>query len=426
MRFGRSVILTLLMVVVPAAAAHADDFWAQVADPDRPVVESLLTRARAELDRGLPGGPSRSGAVRAVALLDEVLARRPRHFEAAFLRGDALTVIDKPEAAVAALDQACRLAETDEDEATCTLRLGVEQSRAGQYAAALTTYDQHLRLAVASSAAYGNSAEILMALGRLPEAVDRYEEAVRLEERRDAGRERDQALALGLYGLGVALDRDEQTIASAEAMSRALAIDPRLGLLDAASNRGDIFFVPAGDAHYYRGLALATLGRPREASDAFHRFLAESRESPYRARAQAHLAALAGPTAEPPANPPPEPPPVAPPGHRAWQVVAAATVKSEGPIAAPLLDAAWKGQRRLFDPCFEDVPAVEPTTVRIGIDLEIDGRGALKKVTTEAPAPWVDVPACVEKRLRTGVRFPRPSKNAPTSARLELVLARRP
>ena len=87
-------------------------------------------------------------------------------------------------------------------------------------------------------------------------------------------------------------------------------------------------------------------------------------------------------------------------------------------------DAAWKGQRRLFEPCFEEVSPLDRSSVRVGIDLEIDGRGTLKKVTSEAPKEWSDVPACLERRLRQGVRFPRPTRNATTSARLELVVAR--
>src|SRR5436309_2350440 len=82
-----------------------------------------------------------------------------------------------------------------------------------------------------------------------------------------------EILALAYYGLAVALDRDEQPGAAREAMARALELDGKMSLLDAArEDDTGIFFVPAGDVHYYRAIALTVLGRPREAVEAFQRF----------------------------------------------------------------------------------------------------------------------------------------------------------
>jgi hypothetical protein len=53
----------------------------------------------------------------------------------------------------------------------------------------------------------------------------------------------------------------------------------------------------------------------------------------------------------------------------------------------------------------------------------IDGKGVLTKVTASAPGEWKEVPACLEERLRGGLRLPKPSRPAVTSARIELVLA---
>jgi tetratricopeptide (TPR) repeat protein len=408
-------------------------FWEQVADPDARVVDGLVARARAELDRSVPGGPSRESAARAEALLVEALKRKPRHFRAAFLRGDALTLQGRPAEAIAAISRACGLADSAEEESTCTLRLAVEQSRAGRYGDALATYDRHLRSGEAQPIAYTNSAEILMALGRLAEAAGRYREAIRLEEAGPPGRQRDHGLALALYGLGVALDRDEQAAAAREAMGRATSLDPRLRLLETGPS-SDQFFVPPADVHYYRGLALRTLERSEEASEAFRRFLREAPASRFAGRARAHLQALvaaAATRADAPATPGP--------GERLpeadalvaktsestrarWRLVASATLESDGPLPAPLVDAALKGQARALEPCFQDLPAARGS-FRLRLELTIDGRGGLRRLSApETPAGWSEVPACLEDRLKGSVRFPRPARAAPTRARYELLL----
>jgi tetratricopeptide (TPR) repeat protein len=392
-------------------AAAAPGFWEKVADPDGAVVDGLVARARADLDRGVAGGPSRENAVRADALLSEALRRKPRHFTASFLRGDALVLQGRAAEGIAAIARACNLAESSEDESTCTLRLAVEQARAGRHAEALASYDRHLRSGAAQPIAYTNSAEILMALGRLAEAAARYREAIRLEEGAPPGRQRDEGLALGLYGLGVALDRDDQEAAAREAIARATALDPRLRLLDPETAGGDVFFVPAGDIHYYRGLALRVLVRREEAAEAFRRFVKEVPRSPWLARAQAHLRVLAGEPAAA-ATAPAEP----------LRVVGAATLAAEGPLPAPLVDAALKGQAELLQPCFEAAPAPPGSTVRLRLELTIDGRGGLKRVEAETPPGWDEVPACLEQKLKRAVRFPRPARQAPTRARFEMLL----
>jgi tetratricopeptide (TPR) repeat protein len=442
-----SAPILALSATIAAAAADPDDpeaetarwvrggagFWEQVADPDGAVVEGLVSRARAELDRSVPGGANRENAARAEAMLSEALKRKPRHFRAGFLRGDALALQGRPAEAIAAIGRACNLADTAEEESTCTLRLAVEQSRAGRYTDALATYDRHLRSGEAQPIAYTNSAEILMALGRLGEAVARYREAMRLEEASAPGRHRDEGLALALYGLGVALDRDEQPGAAREAMGRATNLDPRLRLLESGAG-SDQFFVPPGDLHYYRGLALRSLERPEEASEAFRRFLREVPGSSWKSRAQAHLQALAAAAATR-ADAPTQPGPgerlpgadalvaeIADPPRARWRLVASATLESDGPLPAPLVDASLKGQARVLESCLQDLPSGRGS-LRLRLELTIDWRGGLRRVAAaETPAGWSEVPGCLEERLKASVRFPRPSRAAPTRARFELLV----
>lgn len=440
-RLPLAVACVLAAAWLAPAAARGEDFWQRVADPDARVVDDLVTSAQAHLDRSLPGGPSRAQAVTATLLLEQAVARKPRHHRARLLLGDALSLQGRRPEAIAAFESACPLAELPEEQSTCALRLAIEHSRAGRLERALGVYDQALEVTAGSAAIYLNSAEILMAQGpsRLAEALGRYRQALALSERRAAGPERDQDLALALYGLAVALDRDGQAAGADEAMTRAVRLDPRLRLLEDPG--ADVFFVPAADVHYYRGLALATQGRAREAAFALRHYLAESGggpASPYAAVAQQRLgqlgAAASAPLASPQGGPSPlpgdagaPPPPSAPPAHppatRRWKLVAAATAESDGPLAAPMLDAAWKRRPRLFEPCFEEAPALSTRTVRLFIDLRLDGRGVLTKVDAKVPDQWpAEVASCLAERIRS-VTFPKPSRPEPTTARLQLMVS---
>src|SRR3954469_11460957 len=283
----------LLLLVARPALADGGSFWERVADPHRQRVEALIQRAQAELsDR--PVGGMRDEAAHAEIWLREALRLDADSFSATVLLGEAQARQGRWAGAAAAFARARALARTPAEESWSALRAAIESSRAGRYGEALADYDQHLRLGEAQPAAYANSGEILMAMGRLTEAEDRYREAIRLEGQTPAGREHDENLALAYYGLGVALDRDEQPGAAREAVARALEIDAKMALLDAArDDDAGIFFVPPGDVHYYRALALLVLGRPREAAEAFERFTAEQGQSRWLARARGHLTSLA-------------------------------------------------------------------------------------------------------------------------------------
>jgi tetratricopeptide (TPR) repeat protein len=129
---------------------------------------------------------------------------------------------------------------------------------------------------------YSNSAETMMALGRLPQAIERYREA---EATATPGQ---LEWELAQWGLGVALDRDEQLDKARQAIQRALDFDPTMGYL---ADDG-VFFEPAGDKHYYLALGHEVAGDRDLAIAAWRAFLAEAPSSPYARRARAHLAEL--------------------------------------------------------------------------------------------------------------------------------------
>jgi tetratricopeptide (TPR) repeat protein len=402
-------LLPVLLLVL-ARGASAATFWERVAEPHRQKVEALVQRAQAELgDR--PSSGLREGAARAEVWLREALRFDPESFTAMVLLGEAQARQGRWAGAAAAFARARTLARTPAEESWSALRAAIESSRAGRYQEALADYDQHLRLGEAQPAAYANSGEILMAMGRLTEAEDRYREAIRLEGQTPAGREHDENLALAYYGLGVALDRDEQPGAAREAVARALEIDAKMALLDAArDDDAGIFFVPPGDVHYYRALALLVLGRPREAAEAFQRFTAEQGQSRWLARAQGHLSALSAGEGK---------------GRARFRVAAAGTAHADETLAAPLVDATLRARPGLFDPCLEEVPAAQRESTRIAIDVDFDERGAVQRARIVGREEWAGFAACVEGRLKGGLRVPRAAGASAATARLELLLALR-
>jgi tetratricopeptide (TPR) repeat protein len=130
------------------------------------------------------------------------------------------------------------------------------------------------------STSYGNAAELLMAVGRLDEAIALYQLSIDL----------NPLEPLHYFGLAVAYDRDGQWEKAVTTMRDALGRLPGLQRLEA----DQVFFVPAGDEIYYHALAQLVMGTDREVVRAlFTRFLTKARESKYHARAREHLADLA-------------------------------------------------------------------------------------------------------------------------------------
>lgn len=262
--------------------------------------EALLQRAR--LERNLK---ARS------ALADEAAALCARAEQAApkdplphLLLARALSIPDPdhPEAcragacerASAELDRARALDTAGAEGEQIASEMGIVLSRLGRFQQALVEYDRALGLVPterrpsslddsgARAILFGNSAETLMALGRLAESIDRYRQAGAASF--FGGLEWE----LSQWGLGVALDRDGQVEKSRAAIERALDLDPTLARLDDE----DVFFEPAGDKHYYQALGHEVAGDREPAVAGWRAFLAEVPASPYAARARAHLELL--------------------------------------------------------------------------------------------------------------------------------------
>jgi tetratricopeptide (TPR) repeat protein len=279
----------------------------------RPTVEER----RDEIDRlleqsgdGVRGDPVQRAQNARLALehLATLLAATPNDPQLHWLAGQAWMLVgdeggssaaprDLVEKAIAAFETSRRL-EPDGPLAERTATdLGILRSKLGEFERALAEYDRALAERRATRIATGrddgaanlegNSAETLMALGRLDEAIARYRAAVELS----AGDPRLRALAL--YGLAVALDRDEQAEKSREAMRHALSVEQQLLLTPLAVLRDpDVFFMPLGEQAYYEALGHLALGNERAATDELRQFLSALPQSRWAGRARRHLAEL--------------------------------------------------------------------------------------------------------------------------------------
>jgi tetratricopeptide (TPR) repeat protein len=308
----------LLLVLLALAAGMSGPARAE---------SNALARAEEQLRRAYETSDKHERfdlADRAIRLCEEARASDPRSPRPDLVLSKALYVTDpqhpercRPgycEKAVEVLLRARRLDNGGLEAREIASQLGIVYSRLGRFADALAEYDRALRLVHGArlgapliydlddnAVLYGNSAETLMALGRLDEAIARYQRAAELSQAPSASWE------LAQWGLGIALDRDGQEEGAVQAVDRALSADPGLTRL----NDEEVFFEPPGDQHYYLGLghavAFSRWNAPLDlarAVQAFERYLAVKPALPHAARARAHLARLQahklGPAPPPP------------------------------------------------------------------------------------------------------------------------------
>jgi tetratricopeptide (TPR) repeat protein len=153
-------------------------------------------------------------------------------------------------------------------------------------AAALEDYKKslrHITIGVSDrdlQTTYGNMAETYMMLGQLDHAIDTYRQALRYGSNDGT-----------LYGLAVALDRDEQ---GAKAREIIKALGPKQYAEFTASVRiGQSFYVPDGEVYYYLALAEEALGRPEVAIADWNHFIQSGAHPEFAPRARANRDALA-------------------------------------------------------------------------------------------------------------------------------------
>ncbi|MCC6751209.1 MAG: TonB family protein [Deltaproteobacteria bacterium] len=268
------------------------DFWSEIA---RPGLKKLL----ADLERGQKLATAaaqartkegrRRGLEEALSYFLRALRVDPTYAEAHALAGKVQYDLGLTKEAVASLLAVRRLGGGKGEEYSIAFKLGIGYSKLGEFEKAVQEYDRADRIAIVEAGGapqarsiratlQANAAESLMALGQLDESIQRYRTAVDL----------DGSNSLAWWGLAVALDRDEQVSRATVALTRAMAGDAEMRRLSSE----DVFFVPAGDLHYYHALGHLARGRNKEAKQAFEAFLSELPRSMWAYRARAHLAVL--------------------------------------------------------------------------------------------------------------------------------------
>jgi tetratricopeptide (TPR) repeat protein len=295
-----------LAALVLSASAWADPSPLEQADA---LLDKLAAASSAEARFHL--------ADEARALCEKAAAARPKDAAPHLCISRSLTVADlaHPEScrkgacerAVSELQRARELDKNGVEAERISSELGIVFSRLGRFPEALAEYDLALRLVDSEripsamedpsrsrSVLYGNSAETLMAMGRLGEAIERYRQA---DEAAGSGTIESK---LALWGLGVALDRDEQVEKSRQAVSRAMDKDPTMAHLSDEA----VFFEPAGDKLYYLALGHEQVGERKEALARWNDYLLSQPRAAWARRARAHIDAIKKAPPEPKLGPP--------------------------------------------------------------------------------------------------------------------------
>jgi tetratricopeptide (TPR) repeat protein len=447
-RAGLARLLTAFVAGVLAlapSAGYASDggFWVEAAQID----ERDAARLRAEagvLVSGEIGEISERAAAAALANSADRparLAEAEAKLRAAVrlapadlaLRLDLATLHamrGNPEAEAATLEQALRLRSAAASEhASIRLRLGDARVRLGRYAEAVASYELAVAAGTGTAPTYIRLAELLMAEGRLGDAEARFRDAVAVASARTAGYAdrlaRSQELARAYFGLAVTLDRAERPIAAREAVRRALDQDPGATVLASAIvPEGEApVIVPVSEVFYYVALAAEAEGRASYAESSFREYLTRTPGGRWSRAALRHLGeGTPASSRRPGATRGPAPRP---------RIAAFGTVYASGAIPAPLVDVAWRAHPALLDACLEDVRVA--SSVRVAVELEIDGRGEVARATVKAPPPLDERFArCVEGAVKGTLKFApsgkgqgdaRDPRNQKTIARTEILLA---
>lgn len=290
------LLASLVLLPVGRAAADDPDFWETAGTPELP-------RYRREMRAGLQlweashaeedvDPERRQVLLRGAAThFERAAAAVPGRVEAHYWLGSSLYELSDDEGAVTAFQRARAIEPDSIFESDIAFKLGVSHTRQQRFAEAVVEYDRTLAFAIDErpydrlnlrSVALSNRAEVLMGLGRLEEAVTSYRMAFDADGR-NAG---------ALWGMSVALDRDEQVGPAREAARRANEMDhERHGII-----ADDVFFVPAHEKHYYLGMALEASGEREEALAEWQAFLLVSgSEGRWSQQARRHVLDLGRP-----------------------------------------------------------------------------------------------------------------------------------
>ncbi|MCK5800411.1 MAG: TonB family protein [Deltaproteobacteria bacterium] len=296
-RLAGAATTLALILVAGGALAGGNDFWEEIAHPGQSTYRHFLRRGmrvEAQVERMTRGKRWKKvppGLVTrlygdALAAFQRALAARPEGGEALRHLGHILLRLGRYKEGMRVVTKAREVTAAARNDTELAFDMGIAYSKLGQFQKSVDEYDLYDRLARQArsrntyglATAHANAAEALMALGRLSESIQRYRASAALS----------RGSALTYWGLGVALDRDEQVSEALGAIRHASRFRSGLAVLRSSS----VFFVPKGDIHYYLGLGHLAQGKRDAARKEFSLFLQALPKSPWAFRARDHLAEL--------------------------------------------------------------------------------------------------------------------------------------
>ena len=282
----------------PVRAAGANvDFWKEMVDPHADEVGAIVNKARELMlrpDHLLNGDTDWAVDHRARFYRDAknmlAYARTlsPQNAEVLGLLGRASDELGDTKGAIEALEACVRVTGRDKAQIDVTGRLGAIYIRLGDLDRAL----EWLRLAQAplspvSAPAIVNLANVLAAKGDSAKAIDTLIGAIPPSMLGNFSAD----ITLASFALAVLYDRDEQRAAAFAVLDQMQSGLGQQYAIYVQNELAKVRFPNAEDLHYYRGLLYESLGQYVEARAEWAHFAAAG-DTPWRARALAHVAAI--------------------------------------------------------------------------------------------------------------------------------------
>lgn len=297
----------LLVVALSASLAEArprprstrpppnPDLWQRAIDPNGLVVHKLLAKAReaiARPERGMEGesiaDQRRPFYVAAYNILREARQLSPRNTEVLSLLGQMADELGKTREAIEVLEACVAIDGPDRAPADVTGRLGSLELRLGHTDAAI----RWLRYAQATTSVMGSVewlvylATALAQRGEITAATEVLNRVVPASIPYF-----NPEASMVAFALAVLYDRDEQRSNAFEILDRMQGSLNQMYASSLQQQLQQFRYVPGEDQHYYLALFYESLGEYTEARVEWALYAA-SGDSPWRARALDHLAAI--------------------------------------------------------------------------------------------------------------------------------------
>lgn len=276
------------------APAQNGDFWKELLEPNADEVNAILAKARDLVQR--PEQPDTEWAVEHRArfyrdarnMLAYARKLSPQNIEVLALLGRVHDELGDTAAATEALEACVRIAGPDKVVTDAAGRLGAIQMRLGDADAAL----KWLRLAQAplsatSASSIVNLATVLAAEGDSGKAIDTLLSAIPQSMFGNYSSE----ITIASFALAVLYDRDEQRAAAFSVIDQMQNGLQHMYAKSVQDELAKLRFPHIEDLHYYRALLYESLGQYVEARAEWAHYAAAG-DTPWRARALAHVAAI--------------------------------------------------------------------------------------------------------------------------------------